>query len=195
MIKSDLVRAFKNAQAKLNTFIEKKENFVKLEKICTLIAESYRCDGKVLISGNGGSMADAMHFAEELTGRFIKNRRPMPAISISDPTHISCTANDYGYDHIFSRYVEGLGKKNDTLILISTSGNSQNIIEAALKAKNIGMKTTGLLGKDGGKLKDLVDIPIIVPSKKSHRIQEIHIKIIHIIIELIERHFFPKNYK
>ncbi len=131
-------------------------------------------------------MCDAMHFAEELTGKFRNERRSLPAIAISDPSHITCTANDFGFEAIFSRYVEGLGNSGDLLLGLSTSGNSPNIINAVKAAKKKNIFTVGLLGKSGGDLKDLVDLPIIAPAETSDRIQEIHIKIIHIAIEAME---------
>ena len=194
MIKSDLVRAFKNAQTKLNTFIEKKENFDKLEKICTLVAESYRCDGKVLVGGNGGSMADAMHFSEELSGRFRVDRKALSAMSFSDPSYLTCVANDYGYDKVFSRGIEAYGKQGDIFFGISTSGNSMNIIEAVKVAKEMKLKVVLLLGKGGGKLKGMGDIEININGKTSDRIQEIHMLILHTVVEGIERLLFPKNY-
>ncbi|HRW63979.1 MAG TPA: SIS domain-containing protein, partial [Bacteroidales bacterium] len=137
--------------------------------------------------GNGGSMGDAMHFAEELTGRYRNNRKAIAAISISDPTHISCTANDYGYDYIFSRYIEALGQKGDTLLAISTSGNSPNVLKACETAREKGMKIVGLTGKDGGKLASICDVEIRAPkSDYADRAQEIHIKVIHSLIHYIE---------
>ena len=133
-------------------------------------------------------MCDAMHFAEELTGKFREERKPLPAISISDPSHITCVGNDYGFQFVFSKYLEGIGKKGDVLLAISTSGNSENIINAANYAKANNIKIVSLTGKDGGKLSDLSDIEIRVPHfGYSDRIQEIHIKVIHILILLIEK--------
>lgn len=179
----------------LTKFLSTKENIEKIEKAVELMYLALQRDKKILSCGNGGSMCDAMHFAEELTGRFRKDRPAMAAVSISDPSHITCVGNDYGFDHIFSKYVEGVGKYEDVLLAISTSGNSKNVINAVNSAKHKGMKTIGLLGKDGGQLKDLVDVAIIVPAHTSDRIQEIHIKCIHIIIEGIERNIYPNNYK
>ena len=194
MIKADLVRAFKNAQTKLSTFIDKKENFAKLEKICILVAESYRCDGKVLVSGNGGSMADAMHFAEELSGRFRVDRKALPAMPFSDPSYITCVANDYGYEEIFSRGVQAYGKEGDVFFGLSTSGNSKNIVKAVKIAKEMNLKVVLLLGKGGGELKGMGDIEIIINGKTSDRIQEIHMLILHTIVEGVERLLFPENY-
>ena len=131
-------------------------------------------------------MCDAMHFAEELTGRFRNDRISLPAVAISDPSHITCTANDYGFDAIFSRYIEGMGNEGDLLLAISTSGNSPNIIQAVKAASSGKIFSIGLLGKSGGALREMVDLPITVPGNTSDRIQEIHIKIIHIVIETVE---------
>ena len=158
------------------------------------MVESYKNNGRIFSCGNGGSMCDAMHFAEELTGRFRKERAPLPAMAINDASHLTCVSNDYGYDFIFSRYVEAWGNKGDVLLAISTSGNSKNIVFAVEAAKKKGMKVIGLLGKGGGVLKDIVDVGIVVDSVVSDRIQEVHIKCIHIFIEGIERNLFPENY-
>ena len=140
-------------------------------------------------------MCDAMHFAEELTGRFRKERAPLAAMAINDPSHLTCVANDYGYDYVFSRYIEAWGNTGDVVLAISTSGNSPNVINAVESAKKKGLKVVGLLGKNGGKLKEMVDIALVVDSQISDRIQEVHIKCIHIFIEGIERNLFPENYK
>ena len=143
--------------------------------------ESIDNGGKIISCGNGGSMCDAMHFAEELTGKFREERSPIPAVSISDPSHITCVGNDYGFDAIFSRYVESVGNTGDVLLAISTSGKSTNVIRAAEEANRKGIKVVALTGKDGGELSDLCDIEIRVPHfGYSDRIQEIHIKVIHI---------------
>ena len=149
---------------------------------------SIRAGGKIISCGNGGSMADAMHFAEELTGRYRDNRPSIAAISISDPTHITCVGNDYGFDFIFSRYVEGVGKAGDVLLGISTSGKSKNVIEAAKAARTKGIKVVCLTGKDGGELASLCDVEVRVPwFEYADRVQEIHIKVIHALIDFIER--------
>ena len=153
-----------------------------------MFAQAINQGGKVFSCGNGGSHCDAMHFAEELTGRYRENRKALPAIAISDPSHISCTANDFGYDFIFSRYLEGLGQKDDALLAISTSGNSANVLKAVETARQKGIRTVALTGKDGGKLAALADVEIRVPHMGyADRIQEIHIKVIHILINLIEK--------
>jgi D-sedoheptulose 7-phosphate isomerase len=182
------------AQLTLNQFIENEQNIKKMEEAISLFVNSFRSKGRVFSCGNGGSMCDSLHFAEELTGRYRKDRAPLPATGISEAGHITCIANDFGFEYIFSRYVEAWGQEGDTLLAISTSGNSPNVIKAVEVAQNKGMKVVGLLGKDGGKLKSMVDVPLIIPSSITDRIQEIHIKCIHIFIEGIERQIFPENY-
>jgi len=153
-----------------------------------LIAKCIQSGGKIISCGNGGSHADAMHFAEELTGRYRENRKPFAAIAISDPSYMSCVANDLGFEHVFSRYVEGVGKNGDILLAISTSGNSTNVINAINSAKQNGIKSIGLTGNDGGQMAGICDVEIRVPhSGYADRIQEVHIKIIHILILLIEK--------
>lgn len=158
------------------------------------LAACYQNGGKALSCGNGGSMCDAMHFAEELTGRYRKDRRALPALAISDPSHLSCVANDYGYESVFSRMVEAMGQKGDILLAISTSGNSRNILKAVEAARQKEMIVIGLSGYTGGHLAQSSDISICVPGSTTDRIQELHIKIIHILIEGIERNLFPENY-
>ena len=172
----------------LDHFLRDAENLNNIERAAKLIAASFKTEGKVLSCGNGGSHCDAMHFAEELTGRFRDDRPSFPGIAIADASHMSCVGNDYGFEQIFSRYVQGVGRTGDVLLGISTSGNSVNIINALEVAKNKGMKTVVLTGKDGGKMAGLADIEIRVPHfGYADRIQEIHIKIIHILILLIEK--------
>ncbi|MFY8037490.1 MAG: D-sedoheptulose 7-phosphate isomerase [Cyclobacteriaceae bacterium] len=172
----------------LQKFISDPANLNQIEKAANAIADSIRQGGKVISCGNGGSHCDAMHFAEELTGKYREPRKAIPAICISDPSHISCVSNDYGYEFVFSRYLEALGNKGDVLLGISTSGNSANIIRAAETAREKGMKVIILSGKDGGKLAPLADIELRVPHfGYADRIQEVHIKIIHILMLLIEK--------
>lgn len=172
----------------LQDFLKDEENLKNIEVAAKLISDSVKQGGKVISCGNGGSHCDAMHFAEELTGRYRDNRKAIPAICVSDPSHISCVSNDFGYEFVFSRYLEALGNKGDVLLGISTSGNSANIIRAAQTAKEKGMKVIILSGKDGGKLAPLADIELRVPHfGYADRIQEVHIKIIHILILLIEK--------
>jgi D-sedoheptulose 7-phosphate isomerase len=190
-IKSSLADAHKT----LTTFIEDEKNIDLIGKAIDTFVTSFKNGGAAFSCGNGGSMCDSLHFAEELTGRYRKDRDPLPATGISEAGHITCIANDFGFEHIFSRFVQAWGKKGDTLLAISTSGNSANVIKAVEVAKSKGMNVVGLLGKDGGKLKSMVDVPIIVDCPITDRIQEIHIKCIHIFIEGIEREIFPENYK
>lgn len=172
----------------LQGFLKDENNLKNIETSAKAIADSIKQGGKVISCGNGGSHCDAMHFAEELTGRYRDNRKAIPAICVSDPSHISCVSNDFGYEFVFSRYLEALGNKGDVLLGISTSGNSANIIRAAQTAKEKGMKVIILSGKDGGKLAPLADIELRVPHfGYADRIQEVHIKIIHILILLIEK--------
>ena len=153
-------------------------------------AECLRRGGRILSCGNGGSMCDAMHFAQELSGHFRGKRRALAAQAISDVSHLTCAANDEGFDSVFARGVEAWGKAGDALLALSTSGNSRNVIEAVRAARAIGMTTVGLLGRDGGQLKDLCDVAIVVPGTTSDRIQEVHIKIVHLLIEQIEARLF-----
>jgi D-sedoheptulose 7-phosphate isomerase len=149
---------------------------------------------KIITCGNGGSMCNAMHFAEELTGRYKNDRRPLPAIAISDPSHITCTANDFGFEEIFSRYIQAHAKEGDCVLIFSTSGNSPTCRYAATMAKLKGAKVLALLGKDGGRLKDLVDKYVIVPSQDSGLIQEIHGSLIHVMIRIIEQELKEKGF-
>jgi D-sedoheptulose 7-phosphate isomerase len=186
--------SLQDAQNTIKLFIENQENITLMDKAISLMAESLKNNGRIYSCGNGGSMCDAMHFAEELTGRFRDDRKAVPAMAISDPSHLSCVSNDYGYEFVFSRFLEGWGNEGDCLVAISTSGNSKNVLRAVEFAKVNGIKTIGLLGKGGGQLKDMVDIPLVVPSNVSDRVQEVHIKIIHTFIEGIERNLYPENY-
>ncbi len=190
----NLIDSYKILAESLNEFIAKEEKEKKTEKVAEKLAEIFTNGNKVLICGNGGSNCDALHFAEEFTGRFRKERRALPAIAISDSSHITCVGNDYGFDYIFSKGVEAFGKEGDMFIGISTSGNSGNIIKAMEKAKELGMTTVTLLGKDGGKLKGTADFEFVIEGETSDRIQEIHMTILHIIIEGVERIMFPENY-
>lgn len=186
--------ALQDSYQTLHTFMSNSENLNKIEKACEVLANAMESGNKAMSCGNGGSFCDAMHFAEELTGRFRKDRRALPAMAMSDGSHMTCVANDFGYDHVFSKYIEAFGQKGDVLLAISTSGNSPNVLKAVEYAKQRGMKVIALSGKDGGKLKELADVAIIVESKMTDRIQEIHIKLIHIFIEAIERRLFPEHY-
>ena len=185
-LKSEIKKQFEEAQLILSQF-QNTENFEKIETAIEMMCTALKAGNKIISCGNGGSMCDAMHFAEELSGRFRNNRRGLAAVSISDPSHISCVANDFGYDFVFSRYIEAIGQSGDILLGISTSGSSKNVILAVEEAKKKGMKTLVLTGKDGGILAELADLEIRAPySEFADRAQEIHIKIIHNFILGIE---------
>ena len=186
--KDVILQELTQARDVLNDFMNQPDSIVSIENAANLIVDAIHNGGKIISCGNGGSMCDAMHFAEELTGRYRENRRPIPALAISDSSHLSCVSNDFGYDQVFSRYVEALGKKGDVLLGISSSGNSKNVIEAISTAKKNGVKTIVLTGKGGGRMAEIADIVINVPHHGfADRIQEIHIKVIHILILLIEK--------
>jgi D-sedoheptulose 7-phosphate isomerase len=158
-----------------------------IEMICSLFLASINAGGKIFVCGNGGSAADAQHFAAEIVGRFKEERRAWPAIALTTDTSIlTAVGNDYGYDHIFQRQVEGLGRAGDVILGISTSGNSANIITAVEQARELGMHSVGLLGRDGGRLSSFVDIPLVVSSIDTARIQEAHIFILHHLAGKIE---------
>lgn len=185
---NDIRKHFEEANALLQQILQDESFVANIESAGRMMAECLKSGGKIISCGNGGSMCDAMHFAEELTGRYRDNRPSIAAVSISDPSHITCVGNDYGFDFVFSRYVEGVGRRGDVLLGISTSGNSTNVIEAAKAAKSKGMMVIGLTGKDGGKLAPFCDAEVRVPwMGYADRIQEIHIKAIHALIDYIER--------
>jgi D-sedoheptulose 7-phosphate isomerase len=187
-MKSLILENLNEARDVLDEFINRPENIAAIEKAASIMIEAIQNGGRIISCGNGGSMTDAMHFAEELSGVFRDKRPALPALSISDPSHITCTANDYGFEEIFSRFVEGVGQQGDVLVAISTSGNSMNIIKAAEAAMGKGMKVVGLTGKTGGLLAGMVDQEIRVKGRKhSDRIQEVHIKILHILVLCIEQ--------
>ncbi|HDL5689122.1 TPA: D-sedoheptulose 7-phosphate isomerase [Mannheimia haemolytica] len=171
----------------LDKFMSDEKNIKLIQDAAMLIANSFKQGGKVISCGNGGSHCDAMHFAEELTGRYRENRPGYPAIAISDVSHLSCVSNDFGYEYVFSRYLEAVGQKGDVFFGLSTSGNSKNVLNAIKVAKEKGMKVIAMTGKDGGQMAGLADVEIRVPHfRYADRIQEIHIKVIHILMMLIE---------
>lgn len=192
----DTVRAsFDEAASTLQAFLDDPNCLEQVGRFARAAHETLERGGLLMSCGNGGSMCDAMHFAEEWTGRFRGNRKALPAIAFSDPSHLTCIANDFGYDEVFAREVEAYGKPGDLLVAISTSGNSPNVQRACEVARERGMTIVGLLGKGGGKMLEMVDIPIVVPvAQTSDRIQEVHIKVLHITIEAVERLMFPDNY-
>jgi D-sedoheptulose 7-phosphate isomerase len=183
LIKNELL----HAQSVLQQFIADDKNISLIEEAGKILVTALENGNKILSCGNGGSMCDAMHFAEELTGRYRNDRSPLPALAISDPSYLTCTANDFGFDQVFSRYIDAFGKAGDVLLAISTSGNSKNIVIAVEKAKQKDMKIITLSGNSGGFLKAISDVCICVQNDGySDRIQEVHIKIIHILIHFIE---------
>jgi len=187
--------ALNQSQEILNKFSSDQQNTKLIQSAISLMTDSLQAGGKIMSCGNGGSMCDSLHLVEELTGRYCQDRPPIAAIGMGDGGHMTCVGNDFGFEYIFSRCVEAWGKTEDCLLAISTSGNSANVIKAVEMANQKKIKSIGLLGKDGGKLKDLVTCPIIVPAKATERVQEIHIKIIHIFIEGIERTLYPQLYR
>jgi len=178
---------FDQAQEVLSAFMSDPQGLNAVAEAAEAMASSILSGGKVISCGNGGSMCDAMHFAEELSGRYREDRKALPALSISDPSHLSCVGNDHGYEFVFSRFVEAMGRSGDVLLAISTSGNSPNVVRAAEAARRAGMTVVGLTGKDGGALAALCDVEVRVPwSGYADRIQEVHIKCIHAFIDHIE---------
>jgi D-sedoheptulose 7-phosphate isomerase len=179
---------FSEAQQVLENFFADEDNLKAINDAAQLMVKSIKKGGKIISCGNGGSHCDAMHFAEELTGRYREDREPIAAIAISDPSHISCVSNDFGFERVFSRYLKAIGKKGDVLLGISTSGNSKNILNAAEAAKQKGIIVIALTGNNGGALAEFADVEIRVPhTGYADRIQEVHIKIVHCMIGLIEK--------
>jgi D-sedoheptulose 7-phosphate isomerase len=196
MAQPDPIRAsFEEAATTLRAFLDEPVCLEGVRRFVAAATTALRSGKKLMACGNGGSMCDAMHFAEEWTGRFRRDRAALPAIAFSDPSQLTCIANDFGFDEVFARALEAYGQPGDLLVVLSTSGNSPNVLKAVAMAKKKGVVSIGLLGKGGGALRAEVDIPIVVPrAETSDRIQEIHIKILHIAIEAVERELFPANY-
>ncbi|MBX9269119.1 SIS domain-containing protein [Chromobacterium violaceum] len=192
----DHIRAsLDEARSALDNLLANPQALASVEAAAQAVIAALEAGGRVFSCGNGGSMCDAMHFAEELTGRYRGNRRGMAAIAISDPSHISCVGNDYGYDEIFARYLESHARAGDVLIGLSTSGNSRNVVRAAEVARELGVQVVILTGRAGTQLEPLADVYVNTPGGHyADRVQELHIKVLHILIELTERHFFPENY-
>lgn len=188
--------ALTEAQTGLGALLQSDIKLSRIAHASEMMIDAIKQKGRIFACGNGGSMCDAMHFAEELTGRYRKDRPAYPAIAISDPSHLACVGNDYGYEFIFSRYLEAHGRQGDVLLAISTSGTSKNIIKAVDTAKNLGLKTIALTGKDECSLGNMADLHLATPAGHyADRVQELHIKVIHILIELIERALAPNNYR
>ena len=187
--------ALTDAQNALAALIENEAMLETIAQAAHVIAQSQRQGGAVYSCGNGGSLCDAMHFAEEMTGRYRQDRKPYRAAAISDVSHMACVGNDYGYEHVFSRWIEAMGTDKDVLIAITTSGTSKNIVAAAKAAKVKGVTVVALTGKSGSPITELADIAVVTPASRwADRVQELHIKVIHILIELIERELDAQNY-
>ncbi len=187
--------AVAGARDALLAFADDAAGIERIAIVAQQLAECFESGGKALICGNGGSSADAMHFAEELTGRFRKERPALPALACTDPGHITCAANDYGFENVFSRWIEAHGRRGDVVIVLSTSGNSENIVRAVAAAEDQGCRTVALLGKGGGKLVGRCDFEWIVAGEQSDRIQEVHMLILHALIEGVERAMYPDLYR
>ena len=196
MAVTDVKVALLDAQKALNALLANEEALSAIDAAGQLMADTIAAGGKILSCGNGGSLCDAMHFAEEMTGRYRLNRPGFAAIAISDPSHMSCVGNDYGYDEVFARYTQAVGREGDVLLAITTSGTSKNVIKAVEAAKANGMKVVGMTGRAGTPLAEMADIAIVTPSGSAYadRVQELHIKAIHLMIELVERRLAPENY-
>jgi D-sedoheptulose 7-phosphate isomerase len=193
------VAAVRNALAEAAASLERlygdEATLATIARAGELLADTFAAGGRAYSCGNGGSMCDAMHFAEELTGRFRDNRPGYAALAISDASHLSCVGNDYGYEQVFARFVEAHGRTGDVLLAISTSGTSKNVVAAARAAKQLGVRVIALTGRAGTPLAELADLAIVTPGGRyADRVQELHIKVIHILIELVERRLAPGNY-
>lgn len=196
MEKANVLAALTDARDALDALISNEKTIEAVVAAAGLMADAVEGDGKVMSCGNGGSLCDAMHFAEEMTGRYRSNRRPYAALAISDASHMACVGNDYGYEEVFSRYVEAHGRKGDVLLAITTSGTSRNIVKAAEVARRKGVKVVALTGRDETPITELADVSIVTPAGRwADRVQELHIKCIHILIELIERRLDKQNYE
>ena len=187
--------SLREAQVALDNLLQNKESMQNIAKAAEVIIRAFEGKSRIYSCGNGGSMCDAMHFAEELTGRYRLDRAALPASAISDASHMSCVGNDLGYEQVFSRYIEAHGRAGDCLLAITTSGTSKNVIRAVNAAKALDMKVIALTGRRNPELQALSDVYVCTPGGNfADRVQELHIKVLHILIELIERHFFPQNY-
>lgn len=196
MEKANVLAALNDARDALDALISNEKTLDAVVAAANLMADAVEGDGKVMSCGNGGSLCDAMHFAEEMTGRYRSDRRPYAALAISDVSHMACVGNDYGYEDVFSRYVEAHGRRGDVLLAITTSGTSRNVLQAAEVARRKGVKVVALTGRDATPVTELADVAIVTPAGRwADRVQELHIKCIHILIELIERRLDKQNYE
>jgi len=193
-LKTAIGSSLADAQRTLEVFIQDEKNLEPIQRMAEGMADCFKRGGKILICGNGGSACDSLHFAEECTGRFQKDRAALPVIPLVESGFLTCVSNDYGFEHVFSRGVEAYGKPGDILIAISTSGNSPNIIRAVEAARKGDVGVYLFIGKDGGKLHDQGDEEIWVRASSTERIQEVHMMVLHILVEGIERILFPQNY-
>ena len=194
-MKPHIVATLTEARSALDALLSNQQALAAIDAAGDALVTAYRNGKRVYSCGNGGSMCDAMHFAEELSGRYRLDRKALPAASISDPSHISCVGNDYGYEAIFSRYLEAHAGAGDVLLAISTSGSSKNVLAAVKEAKAMGMVVVALTGRPDSVIGQLADVDVCTPGGKyADRVQELHIKVIHILIESVERALFPQNY-
>lgn len=193
--KEHILVALEDARIGLENLMRDDAALAAIGEAARLMAETIRGGGTVWSCGNGGSLCDAMHFAEEMTGRFRSDRKPYAACAIADASHLACVGNDYGYEHVFSRWIEAHGRKGDVLLAITTSGTSKNVLRAVEAARAKGVRVVGLTGRPGSAIADIADVSIVTPAGRwADRVQELHIKCIHIMIELIERELDPQNY-
>ena len=196
MEKANVLAALNDARDALDALISNEKTIDAVVAAANLMADAVEGDCKVMSCGNCGSLCDAMHFAEEMTGRYRSDRRPYAALAISDVSHMACVGNDYGYEDVFSRYVEAHGRRGDVLLAITTSGTSRNVVKAAEVARRKGVKVVALTGRDATPIAELADVAIVTPAGRwADRVQELHIKCIHILIELIERRLDKQNYE
>jgi D-sedoheptulose 7-phosphate isomerase len=194
-MRKTIVAALNEASSAIARLIADEPTQIAIGIAGQLLATAFQSHNRAFSCGNGGSMCDAMHFAEELSGRFRRDRPALAAVAISDPSHITCTGNDYGFDQVFSRYVEAHGRAGDVLLAISTSGESKNVVTAASRSRELGLRVIALTGKSGSTLARAADVETCTPGGVyADRVQELHIKVIHILIELVERAMFPANY-
>lgn len=194
-MKGHVLHSLREARSALDNLLSDDRALEAISCAGALLVETFSRRGRVFSCGNGGSMCDAMHFAEELTGRFRKDRTALAAIAISDPSHLSCVGNDLGYDQVFSRFIEAHGRPGDCLVALSTSGSSGNVLRAAEMAQSIGMQVIGLTGCRDAEVKSLCTVHVCMPAVQfADRVQELHIKVLHILVELVERHLFPESY-
>ncbi len=192
--KDPIFQSLVDARDEIDAFLADPANVERIHRVARMLATRFQAGHKALICGNGGSACDAMHFAEEFTGRYRADRAPLPVMALTDPGHITCTANDFGFEHVFSRAVECFARPGDVLFVLSTSGNSPNILRAAETAAARGATTVALLGKGGGALKGRCEHEWIAPGRTADRIQEVHMLVLHVLIEAVERIMFPQNY-